>query len=160
MAGWENFFIAEVGASAALAGLVLVGVSINLAKIMSFPTLPGRAAEPLIVLLNMLIVSSLMLVPGQSIASMGLEVLVVSVIVWLFVGTIQRRRFQQTKAQYRRAVIGQVLITQVAILPFIVGGLLMLSGSDGGIYWFVPGVALSFVNVFINAWVLLVEINR
>jgi hypothetical protein len=27
MTGWENFFIAEVGASAALAGLIFVGVS-------------------------------------------------------------------------------------------------------------------------------------
>ena len=29
MTGWENFFLAEVGASAALVGLVFVGISIN-----------------------------------------------------------------------------------------------------------------------------------
>jgi hypothetical protein len=29
MSGWENFLVAQVGASAALAGLVFVGVSIN-----------------------------------------------------------------------------------------------------------------------------------
>lgn len=28
MTGWDNFFVAEVGASAALAGLIFVGVSI------------------------------------------------------------------------------------------------------------------------------------
>ncbi len=35
MTGWENFFIAELGASAALAGLVFVGLSINLTKILN-----------------------------------------------------------------------------------------------------------------------------
>ena len=34
MASWENFFIAEVGASAAPAGLIFVGVSINLKRIL------------------------------------------------------------------------------------------------------------------------------
>ena len=29
-AGWANFFIAEVGAAAALSGLVIVAISINL----------------------------------------------------------------------------------------------------------------------------------
>jgi hypothetical protein len=32
--GWENVFIGALGASAALTGLVLVGISINLKKIM------------------------------------------------------------------------------------------------------------------------------
>jgi hypothetical protein len=31
---WGNFFIAQVGASAALAGLIFVGVSINLERIL------------------------------------------------------------------------------------------------------------------------------
>ncbi len=43
MTGWENFFVAEVGASAALAGLIFVGVSINLNRILSLPRLPDRA---------------------------------------------------------------------------------------------------------------------
>jgi hypothetical protein len=160
MEAWSNFFIAEVGATAALAGLVLVGVSINLTRIMAFPTLPGRAAEPMVVLLNVLIISSLMLVPGQSVEAAGLEVLVVAGIACLCVVRIQWRRWQQVEMLRRRTVIGQVLITQAALLPFIVAGLLMLSGSEGGLYWTVPGVALSFVNVFLSAWVLLVEINR
>jgi hypothetical protein len=40
---WHDFFIACAGASAALMGLIFVGVSINLTRILSFPTLPGRA---------------------------------------------------------------------------------------------------------------------
>ena len=37
---WENFFIGELGASAVLTGLVFVGNSINLKKIMESPFTP------------------------------------------------------------------------------------------------------------------------
>jgi hypothetical protein len=64
MSGWENFFISEVGAAAALAGLLFVGVSINLTRILSLPRLPNRALLALVILLAILVVSSLLLVPG------------------------------------------------------------------------------------------------
>ncbi len=48
MSGWENFLVAQVGASAALAGLVFVGVSINLARILSSGSLPEYALEALV----------------------------------------------------------------------------------------------------------------
>jgi hypothetical protein len=59
---WGNFFFAEVGASAALAGPVFVGASINLAQILKIPGLPERALEALIALMTVLVVSSL---PGR-----------------------------------------------------------------------------------------------
>ena len=40
-APWANFFFAEVGASAALVGLLFVAVSINLKRILEVPGLPG-----------------------------------------------------------------------------------------------------------------------
>ena len=47
MEGWDNFFIAEVGASAALAGLIFVAVSLNLPKILSVGGLPDRVTNGL-----------------------------------------------------------------------------------------------------------------
>ena len=66
MSAWENFFVAEVGASAVLAGLVFVGLSINLDKIIAGSGLPGCALEALVAMMAVLVVSSLLLVPGQS----------------------------------------------------------------------------------------------
>ncbi len=54
-ADWANFFVAEVGASAALTGLVVVAISINLAKILSYPSLPDRAAEAPFALVGVLV---------------------------------------------------------------------------------------------------------
>ena len=50
MGKWHDFFLAAAGAAAVLAGLVFVGLSINLGLIMSNPAygLPGRALEALV----------------------------------------------------------------------------------------------------------------
>lgn len=39
---WQVFFAAQVGASAALLGLLFVGASLNLDKILAGPLLPRR----------------------------------------------------------------------------------------------------------------------
>ncbi len=60
MDGWDNYFVAQAGAAAAFAGLVLVSVSINLDKIIKGPGLVGRSAELLIVLFTLLTTASFM----------------------------------------------------------------------------------------------------
>jgi hypothetical protein len=65
-----------VGAAAALAGLVFVAVSINLARILMFATLPRRAVETLAIAIGLLLASVLVLVPGQSPVVFGTEILV------------------------------------------------------------------------------------
>jgi hypothetical protein len=63
---WHDFFVVVAGAAAVLAGLVFVGVSINLDTIMSNPGygLPGRALEALVLLVAVLIATILLLVPA------------------------------------------------------------------------------------------------
>ena len=60
---WHDFFLAQAGAAGVLTGLVFVGVSINLQKIVSDPSsgLAGRAAEALILLVAVLTASVLLL---------------------------------------------------------------------------------------------------
>jgi modulator of FtsH protease len=77
---WREFFVAQAGAAAALAGLVFVGVSINLDKIVAIPSMPSRALEAMVLLVAILVQSSLMLVPEQSLRALGFEVLAVALL--------------------------------------------------------------------------------
>ena len=159
MAGWENFFVAEVGAAAALAGLLFVAVSINLARILSIELLPERAAETLVVLMAVLAAASCGLVPGQSARALGFELGALGSLVWGFSVRAQLRAYRQTP-HARQWLLTRVIGTQAASLPFIVGGVLVATGHEGGIYWIVPGTLASFAFGMLNAWVLLVEIQR
>ena len=59
MDAWSNFFIGELGAAAAFAGLLFVSVSVNLAKILELGRLADRGLEALIMLFLTVVVASL-----------------------------------------------------------------------------------------------------
>ena len=165
MGEWQGFFLAQAGAAGVLAGLVFVGVSINLPKIVSDPNsgLPGRAAEALILLVVVLTASTLLLVPGQGTTLIGVEILVVGLAAWGWIAAIQllRLRDWQMMAPYLRGTfVLRVALGQIAVLPFVIAGVAVLAGGLGGLYWLVPGMCFSTIVALFNAWVLLVEINR
>jgi hypothetical protein len=158
-AGWDNFFVAEAGASAALLGLLFVAVSINLAKVLQYPQLPSRAAEALIALMTVLLVASACLVPGQPATALGIEIIAIGVIAWAAPTFMQVREPRQPDAQ-RYWLVNRVVLAQLASLPIIGAGVSLLVERGGGLYWLVPGVAFAFIEAVFGAWVLLVEINR
>ena len=111
---WHDFFVAEVGASAALTGLLFVAASINLEHILSYEGLPERAAETLVVLVNVLIVASFGLVPDQRIALLGWEILVTSGLVWAGV-VAAKLRAPAPEPQWRRGYYINAASAQVAV---------------------------------------------
>jgi hypothetical protein len=85
MLEWHDFFVPSTRASAALTGLVFVGVSINLNKILSIPTLPGRALISLLLLLTILIISIILLVPIKTILPYVIWLLLIALISWTII---------------------------------------------------------------------------
>ena len=81
-AAWTGFFSAEVGASAALAGLIFVAVSINLAQIVKQRQLVSRSAKALLSLMAVLFSSSLCLIPDLSRVILGYELTALGVAIW------------------------------------------------------------------------------
>jgi hypothetical protein len=166
MGDWHDFFLAVAGAAAVLAGLVFVGVSINLSMIISNPIygLTGRALEALVLLVAVLIVTCLLLVPGQGTVLAGVEILAVGVADWAAVVAIQllhlRRNWGALETDLRRHLVVRMVLGQVATLPFVVAGFAVLSWGVGGLYWLVVAVVLSLLVAVVDAWVLLVEIQR
>lgn len=165
MDGWHDFFLAQAGAAGVLTGLVFVGVSINLEKILSDPSsgLPGRAAEALILLVAVLTVSVLSLVPGQGAALIGAEVLAVGLAAWGWVVAIQLprlRSWRTIRPDLRGAFVLRIALGQIATLPAIIAGVAVLVGGLGGLYMLVPGMVFSILVALFEAWVLLIEINR
>jgi hypothetical protein len=159
VAGWENFFVAQVGASAALIGLLFVAVSINLAKVLAYPQLPGRAAETLTILVGVLFSSTLGLIPGQPAGRLGIELAAAGLLLWSVPVVIQLRAPRSPEVR-RSWMARRVIFTQLATLPLMVAGGSLAAQTGGGLYWMAPTVVLSYGVAVFNAWVLLIEIQR
>jgi len=158
---WANFFIAAASASAALAGLVIVAVSVNVARILEFPHLPFRAAVTIARLILILVTSMAALIP-QGVRALGAELLILAATCWVL-GLQSSRRSAKAHAELHRPRFESLLEAvggEVQVLPFVLGAVLLLAGRDAGYYAVAAGVIAIFIFSTLNAWVLLVEILR
>jgi hypothetical protein len=156
---WTDFFIAEVGATAALAGLVIVAISINLQQILSSGHLPGRAREALSLLVSALLICSLALIPDQGVRLLGAEILALEFVV-LVNAVISQVRSISIKPQQLSWFVSRAIAVLLTCVPIVIGGALLASGNANGLYWIAPGVLVAIVVSVINTWVLLIEILR
>ena len=160
VSSWQTFFSAEVGASAALTGLVMVAASVNLSRILAHELLPGRAAETVVALGGALVLSSLMLLPGQPAVAQGLECGLVGALSLAAPFTFQLHAHRSSFPNSEGRPIVRALLSSLVGVPLLIAGGLLFVGAAQGLYWAAAGIILSLVVGIIGAWVLLVEINR
>jgi hypothetical protein len=102
-----------------------------------------------------LIVISLLLVPGQGTVLAGVEVLAVGAAERLAIVAIhllQLRHWRSLEeANLRWNFMGRVALGQAATLPFVGAGVAVLNWGIGGLYWLVAGVILSFLLTVVRA---------
>ena len=86
--------------------------------------------------------------------------LAIGVLMFLAPLVIQLRSLSSTTdvSPTKRSL--RMVVGAAVSLPVIVGGALLMAGSDAGLYWIAAGVILSLVAGVYGAWVLLVEILR
>jgi hypothetical protein len=159
-AGWSDFFVASAGATAALAGLVFVALSINLGKILALGGVTERAGETILLLASGLIGSLAALIPHERPSQLGLWLLLLWCPTWVVPTIIQIRDF--AKRRYYRAyqAVIRFILFQSATLPLLLAGLSLRGHLDGELLWLAFGLIVSLIVALYNAWVLLVEIVR
>jgi preprotein translocase subunit SecG len=158
---WSSFFQGELGAAAALAGLLFVSVSVNQAKILELGRMADRGLEALGILFLIIMVTSLPLVPGQPLRLLGAEILVLGTIALIVTVLLQRSYMRHVEQPYRRSSMKTVAINRLAVSVIALAGLTLLWRGDGaGLYVLPAGILLSLFAASAGAWVLLVEINR
>jgi hypothetical protein len=156
---WTDFFVAGAGASAALAGLVFVAVSINVDRILRFQGLPERALATVMLLLSVVLVSLIGLIPGQSRPAMAGELLGVGLVFAVVILGLTRRSMASRDRQ-RVHTFGHWLLVGLGTVPVVLGAVGLFAEAGGGLYWVAAGMVLATTGGVGNAWVLLVEILR
>ena len=158
--GWSDFNVAMVGATAALAGLLIVAMSVNIAEIMKSVTLPPRAAASIVALVLALTAGAFGLVPGQVPLAFGLEVFVATVLA----GVFQWHAIRIVAREDHVSTTDRILKSIAGILPiaaFLGGSLLVIAGSlEAGLTTMAVGSVLSIIAGLLFSWVVLVEVLR
>jgi hypothetical protein len=156
---WTDLFVASAGASAALAGLVFVAVSINVDRILKLEGVPERARVTVTLLASVVVVSIVSLIPGQDRVALGAELLGLGLLFTVGIGRLTQQSLPRGPAPPSWTV-SRLLVSASGTLPFIVAGASLLAETGGGLYWVAAGIVFAIAGGVANAWVLLIEILR
>ena len=163
-AHWETFALAQLGASAALLGLMFVALSINLRDIIGTRTLVNRAAESVIGLASVLVASTAVLIPQQSREAVGGELVVVALVTLGVVALLQRHLRSPAVVDHPAPPAISIVLRRTfglgAPLLLLVAAVALLAEAGGGLYWWPAAVVAAYASALSNAWVLLIEILR
>jgi len=157
---WSEFNVAMVGATAALAGLLIVAMSVNISTIMSSKTMPARLAASIAALVLAITVSALGLIPGQPLVVYGIEMVVAALGAGVFQWHAVALVFRQSGVP-RNYRFGQSAAGVFPIAAFLLGGVLVIAGrGEAGLIAAAIGSILAIIAALLMAWVVLVELLR
>jgi hypothetical protein len=162
--GWGELFLAAAGATAALSGLIFVGLSVNIRTVLDIDKsvghnfLTGRAIEALVALLNVLAISLVALTPGIP------RYVLAGFILLIAAGSAvsPARALVASRAQGRlgAGTAWRLVIAAFVTFTLVTAGVTLAAGYGGGLGWLPASFVLAIAIAAINAWVLLVEILR
>ncbi len=158
--GWSDFFVATAGAAAALAGLIIVAMTVNIQTILSIPSMTSRAGATIASLVLIVVTAAAGLIPGQGIRYLGAEIVLFTAGAAILAVDSAVRMLRTAEPPYRGITGFKAVLAIGQMLPFAVGGVLLAADTDAGLYWLAGGILLVFIVSVANAWVLLVEILR
>jgi hypothetical protein len=156
VAEWAEFANTVAGGAAALAGLLFVGLSLNLTEILKYPGVPARAAVTLGLTIAILLTAIFVATPGQDNRVLAVEIGVVGLAA--AVGALVSGLYQREERRARTMYV--TLVPLVPALLLIGGAVSLWLQRGGGLYWLTAAVAMGLAVATANAWVLLVEIKR
>jgi hypothetical protein len=168
---WTDFNVALGAASAALAGLIMVAISVNIKQVLSFPGVSARAAAALSLMVLVLVATLTALIPDQGAHADGVITLIGCGVVWVFAINAMaalirnaRRRGQGTGEPSRRQrvvwLLGNSILFIGPLAALTIGAVMLLLGQEAGAYWVSLGSIGALVASVVFSWVALVEILR
>ena len=162
-ASWSEFNVAVAGAGAALGGLLIVALSVNIATIARSRGLAARAGASIAALILGVALSCAALIPGQAPVGFGVQVLIGTALcaaIDVRSGLTVAR--DAASAGFGRYTVERVSLFAVPTLVYAVAGILLvaLPGSVIGLVLVAAATILAIIGTVAFSWVALVEVLR
>jgi len=155
--GWQPFYSVVGTAAAALAGLLFIAMSLNLRAVVTHAPLLARAREAFGGFFNLLMLTLLILIPGQDRHVLGAELVTFGIVLAALSVVLQGETIRRLSADRRARWALRNLPLNLATVTILVAGAGLLFGTLGGLFWLVPTVLVYFLWASLNAWNLIVQ---
>lgn len=156
---WQVWYATVAGASAALTGLLFVGLSVNLRRIAGHPAHRAQAREAFGAMLALLVLSLLVLIPGQPRQLLGTELLAWGLGVAAISATLVSRTLQHFLPDERPRRIVRTAPLHLGTVALLIAGGSLLLGQGGGLFWLVPTTLTYLAWALSNAWQLTMRVG-
>lgn len=154
---WHEFFAAAETSSAALAGLLFVGLALHLDAVGADAEHRHGSRMTLASLASFLIVSQLAIIPRQTLRSLGWEIAALMVAFGvafvISLGRVANERGKISRPLMIRAACALLLTAGGAF-----GGLNLVAGREDGLQWVAFTIIGGFAFAAFNSWALLIGI--
>ena len=152
---WRPFFLMVAGASASLAGLIFVALSLHVRHITTVALYRYRARLSLLSVTSVLVMASLVLIPGQSALQLGVKeaVPLIAMIVVLAMGLVELRKMRNAA---RRPYVVRTAVGLLLVIVMTVGDILLATGRSLGLEILALCCLLFLAWMLFNAWALVI----
>lgn len=156
---WHEFNVAMAGATAALAGLVIVAASVNITKIVATPTLTARMATAIAALVLALVVSAVGLMPEVTVFWYGVTIIAATAAAAVF--QVHATRVIVTDPEpLQTARFAKSALGFAPLVAYLIAGIALLAGHPAGLVLTAVGCLVAIVAALLVSWVVLVEVLR
>lgn len=156
---WTAFNSAMVGATAALAGLVIVAASVNIGEIIKSSALVTRLAAAMAALVLAFVVSCVGLIPTVEPVWYGAVVLAITLpTTWFQIhstSAIVRDRAPENQAKFVKSMLGFA-----PIISYATAGVMLLAGHPAGLALTAVGTLVTVMSALTISWIALIEVIR
>jgi modulator of FtsH protease len=157
---WQAFASASAGTAGALAGLIIVAISVNVKQILAGSALPARAGSTIAAIAVILVSALAMIIPGQSLDKLGYVVLGFGVVALAFQVDAAVRMLRSHDGPSLSRTIPTIVLHIGQLSGVLVGSIMLISANPDGLFHIAWGFIAIFIVSILNAWVLMVEILR
>lgn len=158
---WVAFNTAVAGAGAALGGLLIVALSVNIKLIAESPGLAARAGASIAGLILGVALCCLALIPGQTLLGYGPQVLIGAIVCGVLAVLAARAlRRDSSRDGYHQFDAVNILTFSLPIALFLIGGGLALAGLPAALVVVAVGSIVAIISTVLFSWVALVEVLR